>query len=328
MRPLNFLVSKVNYSMDLINAQIKDYKIQETILISGTRRSGTTWLMEILETIPSYRSIFEPFHPEWYPEFGRLGIPYDPYVPTQKDLPKLREYLYKVLTGRVGSQVPFRHYIRLAEVIRRFKSSKLIVKFVRANTMLPWIANEFDVRGVYFIIRHPCATIASQLSTGYFPRITIDQLITEVNRVPELAGDRELISHLRSITSEIERLAAIWAFENYIPLASQKPHPWYTVVYERLVLRPREELEKIFGHIHEEIPEGALMKFKTPSRVTSKTYGKDQIGTVKQLTKWRKKLSERQIKAILKVTNWFGLDFYTENPEPDYDTLMKWEPSF
>lgn len=51
------------------------------------------------------------------------------------------------------------------------------------------------------------------------------------------------------------------------------------------------------------------------------THDPKYLGTTKQLVKWKKKLSERQVKDILKVVHWFGLDFYTEDPEPDYDAL-------
>ncbi|WP_297090425.1 sulfotransferase [Thermococcus sp.] len=324
MGPLSFLASRTNYTLDLITAHLHDFRIEDTIVISGTRRSGSTWLMELLESIPEYKSIFEPFHPSWYPEFRKLGIPYDPYVPTQEDYPKLRAYLGKVFTGRVGAQFPHRQYLRLGTIIRRFKASKLVVKFVRANTMLPWIANTFNLRATYFIIRHPCATIASQLATGFFSKITVDQLLNEVNKVPELAENEELVTRLRGINSQIERLAAIWAFENYIPLASKKPYPWYTVIYERLVVNPEEELGAIFGYIGEEVPEEAVKRIKTPSKVTRKTYGKDYIGTPRQLIKWREKLSERQVRGILEIISWFGLDFYDEHPEPDYDSLASW----
>lgn len=328
MGSLSFLASRTNYTLDLITARLHNFRIEDTIVISGTPRSGSTWLMELLESIPGYKSIFEPFHPSWYPEFRKLGIPYDPYLPTQEDYSKLRTYLKKVFTCRVHTHFPYMQYLRLGTIIRRFTASKLVVKFVRANTMLPWIVNTFNLRAAYFIIRHPCATIASQLATGFFSKITIEQLLNEVNKVPELTENGELVTRLRGINSEIKRLAAIWAFENYIPLASKRPYPWYTVVYEKLVVDPQDELEAIFGYIGEEVPTGAIKRIKTPSKVTKKTYGKNYIGTPKQLMKWREKLSERQIREILEVGSWFGIDFYTEKPEPDYDALLKWKSPF
>lgn len=323
MGPISYAVSRINWILDIIPNKLHDFKMEDTVVISGTPRSGSTWLMEIIETLPEYKSVFEPFHPVWYPEFKGLGIPYDPYVPEPKMYPKLKEYLMKVFNGEVAGRLPHGSYFSWEVIAKRFRASKLVVKFVRANTMLPWIARTFPLRGIYFIIRHPCATIASQLATGYYSKITLKQLINEVKKVPELANDKELLTRLSGINSEIERLAAIWAFENYIPLSSERPHPWYTVVYERLVVDPEEELKNIFQYIGEDVPEAALKRVRIPSKVTRKTYGKGYIGTPKQLIKWREKLTERQVKDILRVVSWFGIGFYTENPEPDYNELSR-----
>ncbi|ASJ06244.1 sulfotransferase family protein [Thermococcus pacificus] len=322
MRPLLLkTLAKFNMLVDIAASRIHNYSPKDTIAVFGSRRSGSTWLMEILESLPEYRSVFEPFHPRYYPEFGRIGFPYDPYVPLPGEYNRIREYLERSLSGKVYIQFPYR-----MGVIKRLKGSKLVVKFVRGNTILPWAARTFKIRGYYFIIRHPCATIASQLTTGYHSRITVEQLLNEVNKVPELSENKKLIMHLMGINSEIKRLAAIWAFENYIPLASEKPYPWYTVVYERLIREPEEEFRRVFRYIGEEVPEEAWKKMRKPSMVTRKSYGREYIGTPKQLLKWKDQLSERQVKDILEVVSWFGLDFYDERPEPDYDALARWRP--
>jgi len=100
------------------------------------------------------------------------------------------------------------------------------------------------------------------------------------------------------------------------------------VIYERLVINPEEELKAIFGYLGEEVPATAWERVGRPSMVTRKSYGKRYIRTSKQLLKWREKLSERQVKEILKVASWFGLDFYTFEPEPNYDALKNWKPPF
>ena len=90
-------------------------------------------------------------------------------------------------------------------------------------------------------------------------------------------------------------------------------------------MNTREELKKIFSYINEKVPREAYLKAKLPSFVT---YDRKYIGTPKQLIKWKEKLSEKKIRNILKVVNWFGLDFYTEDPEPDYKALKNWKPRF
>jgi len=200
---------------------------------------------------------------------------------------------------------------------------------------MPWIANNFQVKGIFFIIRHPCATIASQLETGIvgylsnnkpFQEImpSKEMVLSSISRIRELRDNEELIRKLKTIETQEEVLAAIWCIDNYIPLYYQRAFNWHTIVYESLVLNPEEELKKMFSYINEKIPEEAYSKTRTPSFTT---HERKYVGTPKQLVKWREKLSEKQIKNILKVVYWFGLDFYTENPEPDYNALGNWKPS-
>ena len=42
----------------------------------------------------------------------------------------------------------------------------------------------------------------------------------------------------------------------------------------------------------------------------------------KQLSKWKKYLSKEQIENILGIVSDFGLDFYTEEIEPDYKRIQ------
>ena len=43
--------------------------------------------------------------------------------------------------------------------------------------------------------------------------------------------------------------------------------------------------------------------------------------TKEQSAKWKKFLSDEQIKRILSIVSDFGLDFYTEDIEPDYENI-------
>jgi len=54
---------------------------KEAVLIFGTPHDSATLVMEILETLPAYKSIFEPFHKDWFQEVQKLKInPDHPYV--------------------------------------------------------------------------------------------------------------------------------------------------------------------------------------------------------------------------------------------------------
>lgn len=51
---LSYVVSNMNWILDRLTSAFREFKVEDTIVVSGVPRSGTTWLMEILETLPGY----------------------------------------------------------------------------------------------------------------------------------------------------------------------------------------------------------------------------------------------------------------------------------
>ena len=41
------------------------------------------------------------------------------------------------------------------------------------------------------------------------------------------------------------------------------------------------------------------------------------------IDQWKSRLTPDQVNRILRVVRDFGMDFYTEDPEPDYDRLQR-----
>jgi len=308
----------------------KRFDIKDVILIAGTPRSGTTWLMDIMTTIPDYTSLFEPINPVWFPESFHVGFKSRTYLPVDKNWNEGEDYLRKIFTGKIVSRVP-NYQLNLEVIMRRLLGHKLIIKAVRLNRMLPWITKRFKLRCVFFIIRHPCAVISSQLKTGFYgyhpssPPYNdicpnLDDILDEVSMINGLESD--LLNKLKKIKSKEEILAATWCLDNYIPLSYPKPHPWTIVVYEKLAKEGEKEIISYFNEIGEKkIPPLAIKNSKRASLVTITDEVKNVSQVDVQLSKWKKTLSEKQIERILKVVSDFGLDFYSNDPEPDYDNI-------
>jgi len=74
VKALSKINTITNQALDILwQALHKGADIKDTIVISGTPRSGSTWVMEILDTLPDYRSILEPFNTAWYPQIRKLS---------------------------------------------------------------------------------------------------------------------------------------------------------------------------------------------------------------------------------------------------------------
>jgi hypothetical protein len=315
----------------------KKIEIKDTILIVGSPRSGTTWLMEIFGALPGYTYLFEPLNPIWFPESFEVGFRSRTYLSSDYSWPQGENYLEKIFEGKIVNLPIIDNPV--VDILQGFSfnnlqkylfSNKLIVKSVNMNRMLPWIARRFHLRDIFYIVRHPCAVIASQLKTGLcgyrpsFPPFfdifpTLENILDEVSTIDGF--NPHLINRLKTIKTREEILAAVWCLDNYSILSQPKSNHWELVIYEKLIKDARE-IENLFYCIGEkEIPKSAFNRYKKPSSVTTKENRKFVKKPNQQLTKWKKDLSERQIDRILKIVSEFDIDFYCKDFEPKYVTL-------
>jgi hypothetical protein len=343
-------INNIVHRLDKIIFRSKKFNIKDTILISGTPRSGTTWLMEIFEVIPGYISLFEPLNPIYFPESIKVGLQSRKYLPPDVDWPEGEEYLRKIFTGCIQSDTSwlekgdytkknfnslvhgYMDQLKPENLFHQLLGEKLIVKSVRLNRLFPWIAARFQLRSMIFIIRHPCAVVASRFKPGArlptdisrYVRVSFPTQVDILNEASEIKGlDEGLLDRLKSIKTQEELLAASWCLENYVPLSHPKPYPWIVVSYEKLVKDGEKEINRIFNEIGEKhIPSSAFKHLRIPSVVTHKSEYKIVTKADEQLSKWKKSLSKKQIENILSIVSDFGFDFYTEDLEPEYRKIV------
>lgn len=100
--------------------------IRDTIIVSGTPRGGTTWFMELLETLPDYKSIFEPLHKDWFPLVKKLNLPSRPYLEPNAEKDQLKKYLTLVFTDQIVSKSP-KFPMNLRSIKKRLFATKILV---------------------------------------------------------------------------------------------------------------------------------------------------------------------------------------------------------
>ena len=281
------------------------FRAEDTLMFTGSPRSGTTWLGQLFATIPRSVCLFEPLMLDKVPEAAAAGFEWRTYVRPDEEWPEGERFLRRVLEGRV-----LNHWI-LAD-IEKVRTSvfarTLIVKFVRANRMLPWIVRRFAMPAPLLILRHPCAVVASQMAEGSW------------NDPRRPTGGRFLEDHphcaplFDKVKTPEELLALTWALDNYVPLASEHSDRWQFVTYEGMRRDCMAELAPVFARWGIEVPRALEATIDKPSRTT--------VGTsVSGLDGWKKKLEKDQVRRILAVTRALGLDFYGEAAEPDLAML-------
>jgi len=312
-----------------------------TVMLVGVPRSGTTWIMEIIETLGNYRIVFEPFNPGFYPITRKYAFTlrfnepvYRPYLPISQKDPELEKYIDLVLRGHVSGYW-FSPPRRLLRNLKWLKSGKVLVKDVWTTRLLPWIMHRFrhKTKNFFLLIRHPCAVIESQIRTCvgnplcfYSNHIVKKTILRQLNAIEELRDKIDRICpKLENISRHEELLASIWAMDYYVPLFYNGRNYYKIIVYEDFVLHSHQAIERTIELL------GFRVRVKSSDISKLFTYpsptAKDVAGrVVDNIYKWKKRLSRQQIESILRIIHLFDITFYNENIEPNYSEIINWRP--
>jgi len=294
--------------IEKLSIENKNFDPQDTIILCGAPRSGTTWMMEFLSNIQGYTGIYEPLLTSWFPEAKEAGFTPRPYFsPSFNDNQKTK-YLINVFKGNIKSTHPVYDFT-LGNIFRRIIANKLIVKFVRANRLLPWIATNVDVKAIVLLVRHPLNVIASQMKTGFrgymLPKNISPDILSLLKEMENLNLDSNTYDKIKYLKTEEEILALIWALDHIIPFEFENPALWHTLCYEDLVL-DGEATIKNFLKMHDlNIKSSHYSKLKKLS-----IRNQDKTTSVRLYSeKWKNYFTQSQVKNIKKVLNLFEIDF-------------------
>jgi len=165
MQKLKILWYKISAKIisTLVNlvASQSNFDIENTILLVGSTRSGTTFLMESLNSKNEYRVIFEPFNPTYTKEWSSFSARHyiDPEDPSHEE----RKAVDQILKGKINNSW-------VDQYNRKLKSDRRLIKSVRANLMLDHIEKEYPTLKIIYLHRNPYDVIASRINLIFDPK--------------------------------------------------------------------------------------------------------------------------------------------------------------
>lgn len=306
---------------------------KNTLCLFCHPRGGSTWLAEILLTIPNSVLIDEPLwrgeikipfnKPEYFDrksaQIAELNFFYNQYIPPEVTWPDAKNALKTIVSGRAISIGMYDE-----QNLKNLMSGDLyITKFNYANLLMPWLIHQFNFQSI-LLTRHPCAVISSQLRFPSWRNMVIPEMI-EIEDFPYNEFYHAALKKVGKIDSREKYLALIWAlgFKN-TAMHKWNNKKWLTVSYEGLVDNYSNEINRInhrFGFDLQHLN----IDCKKPSRSTHQ----DSIKYLKnneQITAWQNELTQKQKAIIHKVLEIFEIDIYNKNAEPDYSRLYANEP--
>jgi hypothetical protein len=304
------------------------------IIIAGSGRSGTTWILDAIARANDLNTVFEPL--QW------LGVPAakpfaNRYIRNDAEEGELRSFMDQVFSGKLNTlwtkyrilpetllwpkNGPLRrktgilksYYIQLFNNYIKFKKikfEKAAVKFIRANLMLGWLSKNYGYKIIY-IIRHPAAVIASKLrlSGRHWQHEQLLKLYLNDKQLMDdhLKNYKKLFNNsLNPITGQ----TLIWCIENSLPLKEAKKNDYCVVFYEDLILNSDNEWKRIIEAAQlANIPKSDyLRKPSQQARVIEgikhKAYDKEHISN------WMNAFTKQQLKDINYILDSFNMHIY------------------
>jgi hypothetical protein len=218
------------------------------------------------------------------------------YLRPEDDDSALLRFCDDVFTGRI------RHPWVDRQVDRLFPEFR-IVKEIRANFLLRWMRERFRGLPILFIIRHPCAVVASRLQLGWATDEDIAPFLAQPALLQDFLADKvDLIGRCRT---PAEKHAVIWCVSNLVPLRQFADGSLPIVFYERLVRDPATELPRLFRLSGLRYDDAVLARIARPSATTIASSA--ILTGADKLARWKQELAPEDIDRILRLVDDFGL---------------------
>lgn len=286
-------------------------RFAEAVWLVGDGRSGTTWLSEALQAAVGFRTVFEPFHPQYIPVMRRY--PLFPYVRPRAEEPHLAAFAHDVFSGRFATS-------RVDAGNKRLLYNGLLVKDIFAHLFLAWADVQFpDVKKV-LLLRHPFAVALSKRRLHKKNWVWMTEPSELLNRT-ELVDDclEPFEDVIRGAQGFFEKQIVLWAVVHYVPFRQLTPEKIHLAFYEELCADPVDATNNVLDAIgRQQIPakrEQALRdRLRKPSSTSGSSHRKrDLVGW------WRNELEPHQIDRGVAILDQFGLaNVYNDATLPDH----------
>ncbi len=324
--------------------EMKDLGARDApMVIAGSGRSGTTWVLDVLATSFNLRPIFEPLNPYAVKEAEAYA---GRYVPRGADIPGMDAFFEKIFAGDLytswtdlrfhpSSLLPERGNLadmdtyklmlhRWAHALKQYRTygpcrarEQIIVKFIRANLLLGWLSARFDAK-ILFLCRHPGAVAESKLRLGgdsWDPETMLGTYRRD-NRIGDLRGGRYRDLLERNLTPT-QALTLHWCIENQTPLEEATENGYLVVHYEDLVDNGDPIWDRIASYFGLTIERWDHKLLCRPSQQASDAWRSSAQSVMRSHQDWMNRISPtclQEIDGILKETG--EIHYSAEDPLP------------
>ncbi len=283
---------------------------KKPILITGSHRSGTTWVGKVIAQNDNIKYIQEPFNIQRNNDLPFLKYWYQ--FPTQNNQNEIQEYIESYLYESSFLK-------KMWAKLQRNKEKRNLIKDPISFFSAEWLASTFDM-DVVIIVRHPAAFISSLKRLGW--EHPFDHFIEQPELMKTILFDfkDELEEFSKNKKDIIDQGILLWKLLYSTVLSYQVEHPeWYIVRHEDLSLNPEEEFEKMLDFLNIRMTDKIQKYIQKTTNDSNATDAATNV--VHQLNRnsqenikvWKNRLTEDEINRIKDGVESVSKFFYTDS---------------
>jgi hypothetical protein len=272
------------------------------ILITGSHRSGTTWVGKML-TLGKYTLLInEPFNINdkayKFNGLAKYWFTYAPELPYKQSKEAFNKVLSRA-TSKVFSRNQIQYYLRLT------RRGKLVIKDPIACFSSEWLSHNFDLETIV-LIRHPAAFALSLKRKKWslpFDHLLKQKKLMEDHFIPFM---REIENPPKDI---IEQAALLWKLINHVLLKyTLRNSEWILKKHEEISLEPVNQIRDLYDKVNLSWNDTIKTKIKEFTGSHNPTHPKEgslhslRRDSIANIKRWKKFLSETEIKTIYDMT--------------------------
>lgn len=288
----------------------------QAILVTGSHRSGTTWVGKTLYQHKGTKYVHEPFNVDY--EKGSMYLDLDTWfahAPVVDDYEKIKKRFNHLFYSN-----PVRRSVELCRISEKdaklplrfvkflfFKSTrpKIIIKDPIALLSAGWIYEHYPVK-VICMIRNPLGFVGSLKKAGW------DFDFTHFLKQEELLKGRLLpfkddIINISDVGDFIDRACLLWNILHHTIYEYKQLYPeWLFIKYRDIALNPLEKFSEIFEYAGLEMDpdiEKYIRDYTSPKNPKeAETFEYQPRASHKVLENWKSRLTESEIERVKSTT--------------------------
>jgi hypothetical protein len=301
------------------------------ILVTGSHRSGTTWVGEMIAASPSVVYIHEPFNIS-YPDPGKCSARFDKWFTyicdrNEQDyyisFKRMVNFRYNLMAQVKISKRPSAVANALEENARfiryRLTNARPLIKDPIAFFSAEWLASRFGMDTVV-MIRHPAAFAASIKEKNWahpFDHFLQQPLLMDSYLSPFKS---QIMQYAEEEQDILDQAALLWNMIHYTILRYREKHPeWIFLRHEDISRDPCDGFAKLYACLNLNYSENVKLVIREHCSSSGET-GLHKHKINKQIKRdsasniwtWKTRLTTPEIQRLKSQVQDISQEFYSE----------------